>query len=76
MARAANAVVWHLGVLPVYRHHGVGRALLDAYCAHERAAGADHVDVRVAPDDVATLTTFYERCGFEWTEAGFRRLLG
>jgi len=58
-----------LYVLPDYREHGIGNALVDAATAWCLAAGCSAVSVVVTPDgeERHALSHFYGRAGFSTT---------
>jgi ribosomal protein S18 acetylase RimI-like enzyme len=58
-----DAEILTLGVAPTARRHGVARALLSAFIAQSRAAGAMRVVLEVAADNAAALA-LYETLGF------------
>jgi ribosomal protein S18 acetylase RimI-like enzyme len=52
-----------LYVVPAYRGHGLGRALMNAAIARAREQGADHIDLNTSHDDVAA-RALYGSLGF------------
>ncbi|WP_415127884.1 GNAT family N-acetyltransferase [Microbacterium sp.] len=60
-----------IGVRPIWRAHGVGRALLQALCEHARAQGLARLSLSVERGNFAQ--TLYRSEGFAVTHAGFGR---
>lgn len=60
-----------IGVRPIWRAHGVGRALLQRLCAHARAQGFARISLSVERGNFAQ--TLYRSEGFAVTEAGHGR---
>lgn len=60
-----------IGVRPIWRAHGVGRALLRQLCEHARAQGFGRISLSVERGNFAQ--TFYRSEGFAVTEAGHGR---
>ena len=60
-----------IGVRPIWRSHGVGRALLHDLCDLARAAGYARISLSVERDNFAT--TLYRSEGFAVTQSGFGR---
>ena len=61
--------VWEVtntAVVPAWRGHGVGRALLERVVGEARDAGVGTVVLATATADVGNLR-FYQRCGFRMT---------
>lgn len=52
-----------LAVLPAFRGHGIGTALLERLLTHLRATNLEAVSLSVARSNPAR--RFYERCGFQ-----------
>lgn len=57
-----------IGVRPIWRSHGVGRALLQQLCARARSAGCARLSLSVERDNHAR--TLYRSEGFAVTQAG------
>lgn len=60
-----------IGVKPIWRAHGVGRALLQGLCERARHAGHGRISLSVERDNFAR--TLYRSEGFAVTSAGARR---
>ena len=60
-----------IGVRPIWRAHGVGRALLQGLCDQARAQGFARISLSVERDNFAT--TLYRSEGFAVTQSGFGR---
>ncbi|MBN9214049.1 MAG: histone acetyltransferase [Microbacterium sp. SCN 70-200] len=60
-----------IGVRPIWRAHGVGRALLQQLCEHARAQGFGRISLSVERGNFAQ--TFYRSEGFAVTAAGHGR---
>lgn len=60
-----------IGVRPIWRAHGVGRALLQRLCDHARAQGYGRISLSVERGNFAL--TLYRSEGFAVTEAGHGR---
>lgn len=60
-----------IGVRPIWRAHGVGRALLQSLCDHARAQGYGRLSLSVERDNFAT--TLYRSEGFAVTQSGIGR---
>lgn len=60
-----------IGVRPLWRAHGVGRALLQRLCEHARAQGFARLSLSVERDNFAQ--TLYRSEGFAVTQAGHGR---
>lgn len=60
-----------IGVRPIWRAHGVGRALLRSLCAHASAQGYARISLSVGRGNFAT--TLYRSEGFAVTQPGFGR---
>jgi GNAT superfamily N-acetyltransferase len=60
-----------IGVRPIWRAHGVGRALLQRLCDHARAQGFARISLSVERDNFAS--TLYRSEGFAVVEAGHGR---
>lgn len=60
-----------IGVRPIWRAHGVGRALLQQLCAHARAQGFARISLSVERGNHAQ--QFYRTEGFAVTQAGHGR---
>jgi GNAT superfamily N-acetyltransferase len=60
-----------IGVRPIWRAHGVGRALLQRLCDHARAQGFARISLSVERGNFAT--TLYRSEGFAVTSAGHGR---
>ena len=58
-----DAEILTLGVAPALRRHGVARALLSAFIAQSRAAGAARIVLEVAADNAPALA-LYQALGF------------
>src|SRR5918994_2690208 len=56
-----------IGVRPIWRAHGVGRALLHALCDHARAQGYGRISLSVDRDNFAA--TLYRSEGFAVTQS-------
>ncbi len=56
--------IYHLGVLPRYQRHGVGRRLVGEVAKRLAALGCPKLNLSVA-DDNASAIRFYESLGFE-----------
>lgn len=57
-----------IGVRPIWRAHGVGRALLQSVCAHAAAEGFARLSLSVERDNYAV--TLYKSEGFAVTQPG------
>jgi GNAT superfamily N-acetyltransferase len=57
-----------IGVRPIWRAHGVGRALLQSLCAHAAAQGIARLSLSVERDNHAV--TLYKSEGFAVTQPG------
>lgn len=62
-SEALECYLAELYVVPERRGHGLGRALMNAAIEVARQAGADHMDLNTAEDDVAA-RALYESLGF------------
>lgn len=60
-----------IGVRPMWRAHGVGRALLQQLCAHAREAGCGRISLSVERGNFAAV--LYRSEGFAVTTAGVGR---
>jgi len=60
-----------IGVRPIWRAHGVGRALLQQLCEHARAQGHGRLSLSVERGNFAT--TLYRSEGFAVTQSGLGR---
>ena len=60
-----------IGVRPIWRAHGVGRALLQRLCDHARSQGFARISLSVERGNFAT--TLYRSEGFAVTSAGHGR---
>ena len=60
-----------IGVRPIWRAHGVGRALLQGLCDHARAQGFGRLSLSVERGNFAT--TLYRSEGFAVTQSGIGR---
>jgi len=60
-----------IGVRPIWRAHGVGRALLQELCTHARGRGFGRISLSVERGNFAQ--TLYRSEGFAVTEAGHGR---
>jgi GNAT superfamily N-acetyltransferase len=60
-----------IGVRPIWRAHGVGRALLQSLCDHARAQGYGRLSLSVERDNFAS--TLYRSEGFAVTQSGIGR---
>jgi GNAT superfamily N-acetyltransferase len=60
-----------IGVRPIWRAHGVGRALLHRLCDHARAQGFGRISLSVERGNFAA--TLYRSEGFAVTESGHGR---
>lgn len=60
-----------IGVRPIWRAHGVGRALLQRLCDHARAQGYGRISLSVERGNFAS--TLYRSEGFAVVEAGHGR---
>ncbi|RLK52996.1 GNAT family N-acetyltransferase [Microbacterium telephonicum] len=60
-----------IGVRPIWRAHGVGRALLQQLCGHARAQGFARISLSVERGNFAQ--TLYRSEGFAVTQAGHGR---
>ena len=60
-----------IGVRPIWRAHGVGRALLQRLCDHARARGFGRISLSVERGNFAS--TLYRSEGFAVVEAGHGR---
>ena len=60
-----------IGVRPIWRAHGVGRALLQRLCEHARGAGFARISLSVERGNFAQ--TLYRSEGFAVTTAGVGR---
>ncbi|GAB3604285.1 GNAT family N-acetyltransferase [Microbacterium aureliae] len=60
-----------IGVRPMWRAHGVGRALLQQLCDHARASGYGRLSLSVERDNFAV--TLYRSEGFAVTRSGHGR---
>ncbi|QKJ19808.1 GNAT family N-acetyltransferase [Microbacterium hominis] len=60
-----------IGVRPIWRAHGVGRALLQRLCEHARAEGYGRISLSVERGNYAT--TLYRSEGFAVTQPGMGR---
>ena len=60
-----------IGVRPIWRAHGVGRALLQQLCDHARAQGYARLSLSVERDNYAA--TLYRSEGFAVTQGGIGR---
>ena len=60
-----------IGVRPIWRAHGVGRALLQRLCDHARAQGYARLSLSVERDNYAA--TLYRSEGFAVTQSGIGR---
>ncbi|GAA1947913.1 GNAT family N-acetyltransferase [Microbacterium deminutum] len=60
-----------IGVRPIWRAHGVGRALLQGLCDLARANGYARISLSVERDNFAT--TLYRSEGFAVTQSGIGR---
>lgn len=60
-----------IGVRPIWRAHGVGRALLQHLCAHAKAQGFARLSLSVERGNFAT--TLYRSEGFAVTQSGIGR---
>lgn len=60
-----------IGVRPIWRAHGVGRALLQRLCAHAAASGFARISLSVERGNFAT--TLYRSEGFAVTQPGHGR---
>ena len=60
-----------IGVRPIWRAHGVGRALLQRLCEHARAQGYARLSLSVERDNFAA--TLYRSEGFAVTHPGMGR---
>ena len=60
-----------IGVRPIWRAHGVGRALLQQLCDHARRQGYARISLSVERDNFAR--TLYRSEGFAITQRGFGR---
>jgi ribosomal protein S18 acetylase RimI-like enzyme len=56
--------LYHLGVLPRYRRHGIGRRLVEEACRRLVALGCPKLNLSVKNDNYAAIR-FYEALGFE-----------
>ena len=62
-ARALDAYLEELYVVPSRRGQGLGRALLEAAIEEARGRGANHIDLGTSEDDAAA-RALYESAGF------------
>jgi GNAT superfamily N-acetyltransferase len=60
-----------IGVRPIWRAHGVGRALLQRLCEHARAQGYARLSLSVERDNFAS--TLYRSEGFSVTQSAIGR---
>lgn len=60
-----------IGVRPIWRAHGIGRALLQRLCEHARAQGFARVSLSVERDNYAT--SLYRSEGFAVVRGGMGR---
>ncbi len=60
-----------IGVKPIWRAHGVGRALLQSLCEHARAEGYARISLSVERGNFAA--TLYRSEGFAVTQSGSGR---
>ena len=60
-----------IGVRPIWRAHGVGRALLQRLCEHARAAGYARISLSVERGNFAS--TLYRSEGFAVVRSGIGR---
>jgi GNAT superfamily N-acetyltransferase len=60
-----------IGVRPIWRAHGVGRALLQALCDQARSEGFARISLSVERDNFAA--TLYRSEGFAVTQSGIGR---
>ena len=60
-----------IGVRPIWRAHGVGRALLQRLCEHARAQGFARISLSVERDNFAT--SLYRSEGFAVVRSGMGR---
>ena len=60
-----------IGVKPIWRAHGVGRALLQRLCEHARSEGFARISLSVERDNFAS--TLYRSEGFAVTQRGTGR---
>ncbi|GAA2989242.1 GNAT superfamily N-acetyltransferase [Microbacterium terrae] len=60
-----------IGVRPIWRAHGVGRALLQRLCEHARSQGFARISLSVERDNFAA--TLYRSEGFAVTQSGIGR---
>jgi ribosomal protein S18 acetylase RimI-like enzyme len=58
--------LYHLGVLPAYRCHGIGRRLVAEVAERLAVLGCSRLNLSVRHDNVAAVK-FYETLGFETT---------
>lgn len=59
-----NGWIGHLGTHPEFRKRGIASALIEAACAHFRAAGFDHAMLGVDSDSLTGAYRLYESLGF------------
>ena len=60
-----------IGVKPIWRAHGVGRALLQRLCEHARSEGFARISLSVERENFAS--TLYRSEGFAVTQRGTGR---
>jgi ribosomal-protein-alanine N-acetyltransferase len=63
LALGDEAEIVSLGVLPDYRRHGIGSAILNAVCGEARLRGAERVVLEMASDNKAA-SALYAAGGF------------
>lgn len=60
-AKAADAYLEELYVIPEHRRQGIGRALLEAAIDSAREAGANHFELTTGEDDKAAIALYESR---------------